>query len=252
MPSTLIEIANAIKNLNDSKWHCHIQYFISKIGISPEVADSFIRQIEKGGTGVRRNGTWQANPSPYENPIDLTSPNDNILGLRYSIVGAKSVREIAFAEPSPLVVGYPGRYFQIGKRSKQKRLITVSIQREIVQYIIGTHRELLKRYPKTAESRQETWRSWIDDGASANHYQQIHLPYIVTHFKDVWDTKFEKGVPLTPSILDKVKSEIVEMLVRMYIIQESKLEEYTRRRSVCNRSAIDAEHDVEIVPQQNK
>ena len=106
MPSTLIEIANAIKNLNDSKWHCHIQYFVSKIGISPEVADSFIRQIEKGGRGVRRNGMWQANPSPYENPIDLISPNDNILGLRYSIIGAKSVRETTFAEPSPLVVGY--------------------------------------------------------------------------------------------------------------------------------------------------
>mmetsp|Transcript_18492 Transcript_18492/g.44515 ORF Transcript_18492/g.44515 Transcript_18492/m.44515 type:complete len:185 (-) Transcript_18492:17-571(-) len=171
MPSTILEIANAIKNLNDSKWHCHIQYFVSKIGISPEVADS--------------------------------SPNDNILGLRYSIVGdgARSVHEITFAEPSPIVVGHPGTYFQIGKLSKQKKLITVSIQREIVQYIIGTHRELLKHYPKTAESRQETWRSWIDDGASANHYQQIHLPYIVTYFKDVWDTKFKIGVPLTPSIL---------------------------------------------------
>ena len=150
MPSTLIEIANAIKNLNDSKWHCHIQYFVSKIGISPEVADSFIRQIEKGGRGVRSNGTWHANPSPYENPIDLTSPNDNILGLRYSIVGdgARSVHETTFAEPSPIVASYPGTYFQIGKLSKQKKLITVSIQREIVQYIIGTHRELLKHYPK--------------------------------------------------------------------------------------------------------
>ena len=137
MPSTLIEIANAIKNLNDSKWHCHIQYFASKIDISPEVADSFIRQIENGGRGARSDGTWQANPSPYENPINLTSPNDNILDLRYSIVGDTGKSEISFAEPSSVVVGYPGTYFQIGKLSKQKKLITVSIQREIVQYIIG-------------------------------------------------------------------------------------------------------------------
>ena len=40
MPSTtLFEIINAIKNLNDSKWRCNILYFTSKIAVSSEVAD---------------------------------------------------------------------------------------------------------------------------------------------------------------------------------------------------------------------
>ena len=201
---------------------------------------------------MRSDGTWQANPSPYDNTIDFTIPKDNILGLHYSDIHDKSTREAIFAEPSPSVIGHPRRYFRIGQINNQNKAISAKIQREIVQYITGTHRALLKHYPKTAESRRETWRSWIDDGASANHYQQIHLPYIVTYFKDVWDTKFKEGDPLTPSILDKVKSEIVEMLVRMFIISDSKLEEYTRRRSVRNRSAIDAERDVEIVPRRIK
>ena len=111
MPSTLFEIANAVKNLDDSKWHCHILYFTSKIAISSEVADSFIRQIKKGGRGVSSDGTWRANPLPYENPINLTLPKDNILNLHYSIVGDKRIRGITFAEPSPLIVDYPGTYF---------------------------------------------------------------------------------------------------------------------------------------------
>ena len=252
MLTTLPEIANAVKNLSSNKWYWDRQYFALKIGVSQAVVDEFIKRMEKGGYGVRSDGTWQANPSPYDNTIDFTIPKDNILGLHYSDIHDKSTREAIFAEPSPSVIGHPRRYFRIGQINNQNKAISAKIQREIVQYITGTHRALLKHYPKTAESRRETWRSWIDDGASANHYQQIHLPYIVTYFKDVWDTKFKEGDPLTPSILDKVKSEIVEMLVRMFIISDSKLEEYTRRRSVRNRSAIDAERDVEIVPRRIK
>ena len=195
------------------------------------------------------DGTWQANPSPYDIPLDLTIQEDNILNLHYSNIGKKPV---SFDEPSMFVIDYPAPYFHTGKISDQNKAITVKIQREIVQYITGTHRALLKHYPKTAESRQETWRSWIDDGESANHYQTIHLPYIASHFHSVWDTKFVSGVPLSPSTLDNLKSEIVEMFVRMYVIPESKLEEYTRRRSVRIRSSVDTERDVEIVPRQNK
>ena len=252
MPTTLFEITNAVKNLSNNKWYWDSQYFASKIGISPTVVDAFIKRMEKGGSGVRSDGTWQANPSPYDNTIDFTIPKDNILDLHYSYICDKSAHEVIFVEPSLSVIDHPGRYFQIGEINDQNKAITAKIQREIVQYITGTHRALLKHYPKTAESRQETWRSWIDDGESANHYQQVHLPYIAVYFKDVWDTKFEPGVALSPSILDNVKSEIVEMLVRMFVIPELMMEEYTRWRSVRNRSSVDAERDVEIVPRQNK
>ena len=158
MPMTLFEITNAVKNLSNNKWYWDSQYFASKIGISPTVVDAFIKRMEKGGSGVRSDGTWQANPSPYDNTINFTIPKDNILDLHYSYICDKSAHEVIFVEPSLSVIDRPGRYFQIGEINDQNKAITAKIQREIVQYITGTHRALLKHYPKTAESRQETWR----------------------------------------------------------------------------------------------
>ncbi len=60
---------------------------------------------------MRTDGTWKANTSSYDIPIDLTTPNDNILDLHYSIIGDKSIRAISFVEPYPFVVDYPGIYF---------------------------------------------------------------------------------------------------------------------------------------------
>ena len=86
-------------------------------------------------------------------------------------------------------------------------------------------------------------KSWIEGTESANHYQQIHLPYVVLHFWGVWDTPISRGMDpwkLTPTVLDLVKSEIIDLMVRMIIFPSSMLQYIAVRRSRRNTAVSDS------------
>ena len=65
------------------KWLCDIRHLAESIEISLEEANEFIKCIESGGKGSKADGTFQANPAPFNTKISLREQRDNILNLHY-------------------------------------------------------------------------------------------------------------------------------------------------------------------------
>ena len=240
MTVTLHEIAGAVQTLLPSKWHWNITYLAHTLGITVEETNGFIRCIEKGGTGNKKEGSWRPNPDPFAAKTDLTQSEENSLNLHYTDVRNE------FSRLDNV------RFVRLGKISSQNKSITVSVQKEIAKFVMGTHKTLTTYYPDWADFRQKNWRSWIETGRSADQYQMIHLPYIAVHFCDVWDVHVAKGMnprDITPTVLGLVKNEIVEMMVCMDHLPASMMQSLILRRSRRNMAVRD---DVEIVPVQRK
>ena len=60
-------------------------------------------------------------------------------------------------------------------------------------------------------------------------YQATQLPYIASAFQNVWDAPVEDVTNISPTILDLVKNEVLDLLVCMFIIPISQRAETTRR-----------------------
>jgi len=248
MAPTLLQIAESVQRQKASKWVWDVHHFAAKLGISVEQASCFLKCIEKGGKGVKKDGTWTANPAPFNKKIDLSSDADNILDLHLRSEGRKVGSPPDFGDPTPAIVNQSGQYVRLGKVRSFKQEITVTLQKDIAKYVMGTHRELVKHWPKVAEKRKEIWRSWIDGGSNSELFQKTHFPWIVAKFGFVWDTPVAKDVnplAISPTILDHAKVEVVEMLVRMYIIPPSNLDLIMVRRS---RRSVIGNNDVTIEP----
>ena len=240
MTTTLNQIATAVQTERPSKWYWDIKHFARTLEITVEEANGFISCIEKGGAGSKKDGTWRFNPKPFATKIDLTRDEENLLNFHYTDVKDKSSRLDN------------DRYIRLGRISLQNKAISVKIQRDIARFVMGTHKTLTQFYPCWANFRQENWRSWIDGGQSADHYQSVHLPYIAVHFSDVWDAPVARGTDprgITPTVLNLVKNEIIEMMVCMYHLPATMLDRIALRRSRRNMAASD---DVEIIPVQCK
>mgnify|MGYP006215368697 CR=1 FL=1 len=80
--------------------------------------------------------------------------------------------------------------------------------------------------------------SWIDSGDATNVYQKEHLPHIVIKYASIWNMKFDPTANISPSVLDQIKGEIINLLVRMYVLPRSYLGTLSVRRS--RRSALSA------------
>ena len=63
------------------------------------------------------------------------------------------------------------RYIWSGRISTRNKEITVTVQREIVKYVIGTHQTLLRHFPEVTKFRQNAWRSWVDGEENSKLYQ---------------------------------------------------------------------------------
>ena len=115
---------------------------------------------------------------------------------------------------------------------------------------------MLTRYhPELAEFYKKNWLIWLEGGETANQYQRLHLPDIAVYFWSIWDAPKERHTDprsLTLTILDLVKNEIIELLVRMYILPKSQLQAIAVRRSRRIMAVSDGESVIEIVPTQNK
>ena len=61
----------------------------------------------------------------------------------------------------------------------------MTVQREIVKYVIGTHQTLIRHFPEVAKFRQENWRSWLDGGENSELYRACHLTDIAIYFWNV-------------------------------------------------------------------
>ena len=74
--------------------------------------------IKRGGSGDQINGPWKANPTPFDNPIDLEDFSiHNILGFHFSIL-----------------MGTSGLYISTGERFCFCRFQKIAIELLICQY----------------------------------------------------------------------------------------------------------------------
>ena len=145
-------------------------------------------------------------------------------------------------EPSPSVLEQESRLLRLGRVYSHNNAVTPNVQRDIVKYVIGTHQTLLQYYPDVAKFRKDNWCDWVAGGNNSATYQFFHLNYIAVAFPDVWDAPVGNAGPedLSATVLDLVKSEIIELLVRMYVLPVSHLSTAVRRSTRRVPSADDA------------
>ena len=242
-------ITASVKDLAPSKWFLDSRYMAAKLGITTETFDSFLVLIDEGGALV--DGDWESNPEPYDARIDLDQiDEDNILGLQcLDYIGRKANPRVqAATEPSAEVVGHPARYCRRFSRDADKKLLnflTHKVQREIVLWVIGEHQTLQTGDAKEiGEDRRKTWRAWVASGQADNIYHHRHLPWIVNKYYSLWDVAVDpkmppKDIPLP--VLDQCRREIIQMMVGMFVLPQSALDNIAERRSRRHFSAVSEE-----------
>ena len=88
-----------------SQWHLHEGYVQEILEFdSRSSLDNFLHCLERGGSGSKSEGTWVANPQPYNVGIDLRDKTvDNKLGLHVEATGRCGNRA-SIAQPSEAVL----------------------------------------------------------------------------------------------------------------------------------------------------
>ena len=223
----------SIQRQKASKWLLHCNHLAALLSMTVDELNEFFLRIRNGGTGVRRDGTWTVNPAPFDGKLDLTTNEENLLNLHVVDSGCKHSEGSSFESPSPEVIERSCRYVRVG-RSIKRATITVKLQREIARYVIGTHRTLQEYFPAIADRRTKTWRLWADGDVAGDVFHKLDLPYIASYFGSIWDAPVPQGVApkdISPTVLDLVKHEIIELLVCMFVLPTSNLDSTMIRRS---------------------
>ena len=63
-------------------------------------------------------------------------------------------------------------------------------------------------------------------GENSKAYQVVHLPWIATHFWNLWDAPVNRGAKpctISPMVLDRVKNEIIDLLVQKFALPFAEL-----------------------------
>ena len=157
MPPSLTAIAESIQRQAASKWLWHANHLAARLGISVAELKEFLLRIQSGGSGVRKEGTWSANPAPYDRKIDLVKNEDNSLNIHLVTSRSKHLDSSAFVEPSPEIVDADSAYVRLGKLRSINKEITLKVQREIVRYVTGTHQTFTQNYKEIGGRRRRTW-----------------------------------------------------------------------------------------------
>ena len=158
MAPSLTAIAESIQRQTASRWFWHANHLAACLGISTEELNEFILRVQSGGSGIRKDGTWAANPAPYHQKINLTKKEENLLNLHLVEVGKQTHIGSTFLEPSPAIVDSSSRYVILGKVRSMNKDVTVKVQREIAKYVMGTHRNLLENHHHIGVRRRKIWR----------------------------------------------------------------------------------------------
>ena len=156
MTIDVIGIGDELQELPSGKFFRDRRRIAFLIGRSPDDLVEFFTAIRRRGQGVRADGTWQPNPSPYDDLIDIESQADNILNLFKCAAGSKTGNYTILTEPSPAVLKERCDYCLLGSprlRSNITNAIKPTDQREMVGMIIGTNRYLNDNYAVMTEER---------------------------------------------------------------------------------------------------
>ena len=88
---------------------------------------------------MKNCGTRKANPTSFDRKINLTRDDDNILNLHVRSEGRKVGSPVVFEDPTPQVIDQSGICVRVGKVSSFNKAITVTVQKDIATYVMGTH-----------------------------------------------------------------------------------------------------------------
>ena len=81
MAPSLAAIAESIQRQAASKWLWHSNHLAARLGISVVELKEFLLRIQSGGSGVRKYGTWSANPAPYDRKINTREQVEKLVRI---------------------------------------------------------------------------------------------------------------------------------------------------------------------------
>ena len=135
--------------------HLPRKYYIDRrrlavlVDVSQGSLVDFFRVVKQGGQGLRSDDTWERNPAPYEEKIDVKMQlEDNILNLYKQTTGRRlgSANYSVHSDPTPSVLQERCDYCLIGNARLRSNIITPTVEREMACVIIGTESKLIKQY----------------------------------------------------------------------------------------------------------
>ena len=97
--------------------------------------------------------------------------------------------------------------------------------------VIGTHPKLVETFPALAEERRRIWKDWTNGGENSELYDTGHLPWILMNYRQVWDITLPPGhddTKITAGMKRAGKREIINLLVDMFVLPQSCLDELDR------------------------
>ena len=232
------KIAERLQVLWPGKWWMDTRRLAAKLNIRPNELEEFLAAVQKGGQGIKSKETWSKNAPPFDTPIDLEDESkENLLNLHKQAIGKKGKSDVASASPSESAVDERCEYCLVGSMARHDSAIKPKAQREIVFWVVGTHKTLVKHYPDLAKERQKIWKSWVNGEENAALYDMNHLPYILNHLRQYWNITLPTGenladsvrlIGLSSGLLKAGKREIIELLVDMFVVPPSCLDNLGR------------------------
>ena len=214
-------VVSAIQTRPPSQWLTHENVFARELGLQEgdsysavDELNGFVSSIENGGEGVRSHGTFVANPKPFDAKIKLSDFVTNRLRcnyIQYTGMKVKTEDRTELTGPSPLSLVQPAKYYNTGKVNDRPSL---DDQLNIARFCVGTHKTLLTHYPAIGERRRKLVELWVAGDPRGNAYEKLDLPMLATAFSKHWDVYVcPQESNLTPTVLAKVKEEIIALLV---------------------------------------
>ena len=110
------------------------KYFIDRRRLADILVDvsqgslvEFFRVVKQGGQGLHSDDTWELNPAPYDERIDVeTQSEDNILNLYKQTTGRRlgSANYSVHSDPTPSVLQERCDYCLIGNARLRSNIIT--------------------------------------------------------------------------------------------------------------------------------
>ena len=84
---------------------------------------------------------------------------------------------------------------------------------------MGTHKALKSQYPIIGKRRRELVDWWVAGDPRGDDYEKYDLPVLATALSHNWEEFVEpNGSNLTPTVLAKVKNEIIDLLVSSFAV----------------------------------
>ena len=104
MTVDVVAIGDQLQQLLPRKYYVDRRRLAVLVNVSQGSLVEFFTAIKRGGQGLHCDGTWESNPAPYDERINVeTQSEDNILNLYKQATGPKA-NISAHSDPSPSVL----------------------------------------------------------------------------------------------------------------------------------------------------